>query len=171
MKYIAYSLLIVLFSCHRKEGSNKALSGKIGSFKKIILPGPNIVAHKQLKIVTYINGDCYGCVKELEKWQGFYINDSSRAQFLFYFSSMDTAHFFSYIKKHFDVGFQLIYDKEEEYLTKNNIEKYDKMFQTFLLDRDNKVILIGNPLYNKKLAELYRREISKRTNNNRNANE
>lgn len=31
----------------------------------------------------------------------------------------------------------------------------DNMFQTFLLDKDNKVIAIGNPVYNSKVKELY----------------
>jgi len=164
MKYIVYSLLlIIMFSCNKNEGSSETLHIKIKSFKKITLPDSKMPARKQLKIVTYINGDCYACVKELAEWKGFFINDSSRVQFLFFFSSLDTAHFFSYVKEHFDFGYPLFYDKESEYLTKNNIKKYDKMFQTFLLDKNDSVVLVGNPFLNKRLMNLYRQEIDRRT--------
>ncbi len=46
-----------------------------------------------------------------------------------------------------------IYDKHEEFIHKNKI--YDKRFQTVLLGKRKQVIIIGNPVLNPKLEELY----------------
>ena len=34
------------------------------------------------------------------------------------------------------------------------------MFQTFLLDKDNKVVVIGNPIHNLKVRDLYLQKIA-----------
>ena len=44
---------------------------------------------------------------------------------------------------------------ENDSLNKLNHFPSDMMFQTFLLDRDNKVLAIGNPIHNPKVKELY----------------
>ncbi len=162
MKSFVFVLLLSLLSCNNEIKNKETLNGKIERFKKIILPKNKLLNRKQLKIVTYINGDCYACVKELEEWKEWLVRDSINIQFLFIYESTDTAHFNSYIKKYFNIEYPLVYDNESEYLSKNNINKYDKMFQTFLLDKNDSVILVGNPFLNKKLAELYRKEIEKR---------
>lgn len=44
---------------------------------------------------------------------------------------------------------------EEDAFNKLNKLPTDMMFQTFLLDKDNKVVAIGNPIHNPKVKELY----------------
>ena len=37
----------------------------------------------------------------------------------------------------------------------------DPMFQTFLLDQNNKILLIGNPIYNAEIKTLYQNILNK----------
>ena len=48
----------------------------------------------------------------------------------------------------------------EDRLNKLNHFPADAAFQTFLLDRDNKVVIIGNPVYSVAMKDLYLKEIS-----------
>ena len=44
---------------------------------------------------------------------------------------------------------------EGDYLNKLNHFPADMAFQTFLLDNDNRVVAMGNPIHNLKVRELY----------------
>lgn len=48
----------------------------------------------------------------------------------------------------------IFYDREGQFMKLNRFPQR-KGFQTFLLDADNRVVLIGNPLDSKNLRELY----------------
>ncbi|HZK04102.1 MAG TPA: hypothetical protein VFC94_06845 [Bacteroidaceae bacterium] len=49
----------------------------------------------------------------------------------------------------------VIYDKYDQYLKRNSLEKYTDMFRAFLLDKDNRVVFVGDPLRNTNLQKLY----------------
>lgn len=53
----------------------------------------------------------------------------------------------------------VLYDKEEQYLKKNALEKYTDMFRAFLLDKNNRVVLVGDPLRSTDLQKLYTEKI------------
>lgn len=53
----------------------------------------------------------------------------------------------------------VIYDKEDLYLKKNSLEKYTDMFRTFLLDKNDRVVLVGDPLRNAEIQKLYNEKI------------
>jgi hypothetical protein len=52
----------------------------------------------------------------------------------------------------------MLFDVEDRPKKINSLSK-DKNFQTFLLDSNNRVILVGNPMNNKNIFDLYLREI------------
>ena len=54
---------------------------------------------------------------------------------------------------HFE--YPLFLDKNRQMQQINNFPK-EPMFQTFLLDKNNRVLLIGNPIGNTKLWNLYK---------------
>ena len=51
-------------------------------------------------------------------------------------------------------------DKDNKFKIKNNIPK-DFMLKTFLLDKTLKIVLVGNPIHNAKVKELYVKYIGK----------
>jgi hypothetical protein len=54
---------------------------------------------------------------------------------------------------------QAVYMDSEDKLYRTNKLPYNMSYQCFLLDRDNKVLLIGNPVLNPKIWELYRQTV------------
>ena len=60
-----------------------------------------------------------------------------------------------------DFEYPFYQDNGMECLKKNGFD-YDEGDEPLLLDENNKVILLGNPVHNEAIRELYVREISKR---------
>ena len=174
------SLLIylVVISCNQvKEESEKKVSRFIGD--TLFLPEISEVLYKdslyheklplnkesKLKITTLIWGDCESCIADLEGWGELFqlANSKQDIEILFYLYTSD----FNFFKKHIydDKNFHqypLILDKKLNYVDRNDLPFNDKIYQTFLLDSNNKVILVGNPTQSDKLMELYKEEIKKR---------
>jgi len=119
--------------------------------------------NEKTKLVTRINGNCYPCIYELKIWTNFiervYKNCiNCELQFYFYIACNDTNTF--NIINNNEIGFNhpIMFD------TKNDFHKLNKLnenylFHTMLLDSLNRVILIGSPIMNEKLQELYISEI------------
>ena len=54
----------------------------------------------------------------------------------------------------------VLYD--DSLYNKNSLPFDIKTLQTFLLNSNNEIILVGNPIYSEELEKLYKREIEKR---------
>lgn len=110
------------------------------------------------KILTYVDSvGCMSCKLQLMNWSKlileldtvtggavpvvFYINASSRREL-------------SYITRRDGFMHPVCYDEQDEINNLNHFP-YDMTFQTFLLDADNKVVGIGNPVHNYRVKELY----------------
>lgn len=115
------------------------------------------IEHK-CKIVTYIDSiGCTSCKLRFSEWEKIMCTvDSLRpdsVQFLFFFCP----------KRGTEIYQSLLVDRfkypvcidEEDSLNKLNHFPTDMAFQTFLLDKDNKVIAIGNPVHSSKIKDLY----------------
>lgn len=78
--------------------------------------------------------------------------------FLFFFQSDDKKEIRYLLKKdNFD---KPICMDQSDRLNELNHFPADGRFQTFLLDKDNKVVVIGNPIHNPNIRELYLKEIT-----------
>lgn len=149
----------------------KLVSERIGT--ELVLPagrvcrnGRNIpndaFSNNRAKIVVYINGECISCIDQFarwnEKWEDF--TRSGKVSILIFVRTQDEKELERYMA---DIGFShpFFIDPKGDLLFENNIP-YDKpLLHTFLLDRNNRVVLVGSPLGNPKLESLYKREISR----------
>jgi len=171
-------IFLVVISCNQgKKESEKKVSRFIGD--TLFLPEISEVLYKdslyheklplnkesKLKITTLFWGDCSSCIADLEGWGELFqlAKSKQEVEILFYLYTADFKFFKKsiYNDKNFH-QYPLILDKELNYVDRNNLPFNDKIYQTFLLDSNNKVILVGNPIYNKKLMKLYKEEINKR---------
>ena len=118
----------------------------------------------KLKITTFIQGDCPICVDELEKWNDLYQYSKSEKDLKIYFftSIPDIYHFKENFYKDNIHKYPLLLDNEYAYIDKNNLTLHKKTYQTFLSDSANKIILVGNPIYNNEIYDLYITEIKNR---------
>lgn len=114
------------------------------------------------KITTVIWGDCDVCIKELTEWKIFIdcLPENKEIEVYFYLCTTDFNFFRENLYSKDIYEFPLILDIDYLYPNINNLPYGDKTFQTFLLGKNNKVLLVGNPIYNNKLKELYLSEIS-----------
>ncbi|MDD2595860.1 MAG: hypothetical protein PHD11_08625 [Bacteroidales bacterium] len=114
-----------------------------------------------LKVVLYIDGDCSTCLLKIGFWKEFVSEMNKQKLFdfsvvVYAFSSFE-ENMRSYLKEEWNGLYQWQFDKNKSFITKN--ELYDIRLQTVLLDADNNVILIGDPLLNPTLRQLYSKTI------------
>ena len=110
------------------------------------------------KIVTYIDSvGCTSCKLQLPRWKQLIEEVDSltggSVPFLFYFHPKDMREL-RYLTRRDDFEYPVCFDEKDE-LNQQNQFPSDMTFHTFLLDRDNKVVAMGNPVLNPKVKELY----------------
>ena len=120
----------------------------------------------KLRISTLLWGDCHSCIADLKKWEEFYqfVENKKEVEIMFYLYTSDLKFFRKSLYKKEIHKYPLILDIDLKYIDRNKLPFKQKIYQTFLLDSNNKVILVGNPIYSDKLMKLYKEEINKRLN-------
>ena len=116
------------------------------------------------KICTCIWSDCRSCLYELIEWQS--LIDSFKVignvNFLFYTYTSDYDMFIQELYPEISFHYPIILDTLNLFCTLNNINPQNKLCNTFLLDEDNEVILIGNPIMGKAIKQLYYNTINRK---------
>ena len=112
----------------------------------------------EYKVVTYIDSvGCTSCKLQLSRWKEFMAEVDSlphgNVPFLFYFHPKDMKEL-RYITRREACVYPGCFDGKDDFNRLNNFPS-EMMFQTFLLDKENRVIAIGNPVQNPKVKELY----------------
>ena len=110
------------------------------------------------KVVSYIDSvGCTSCKLQLPRWKKLVVKVDSltdgRVPFLFYFHPKDMKEL-RYLTRRDDFTYPVCFDEKDE-LNRLNRFPSDMTFHTFLLDKDNKVVAMGNPVLNPKVKELY----------------
>ena len=168
--FIIIILGFVVFASCGKSNKDKSFSllqkwiGKELSFPArpvFTIQGKDTVEYpiqNAYKILTYIDSTgCTSCKLKLAEWEKFItVVDSIRphtVQFLFFLCPKNGMEIYQTLRverfKH------PICIDEGDYLNKLNHFPADMAFQTFLLDNDNRVVAMGNPIHNLKVRELY----------------
>ena len=170
MKKIGYTIaLICVLTVSCQSPHTKDLV-KECSNREIIFPSNSVfsiygeenigftASNSSYKILTYIDSiGCSSCKLQLSRWKEFMseidaISDKE-IPFLFFLHPNNIREIKIKLKnERFD--YPVCFDYKDE-LNKINKFPSDLNFQTFLLDSTNKVVLIGNPVYNYKIRQLY----------------
>lgn len=115
------------------------------------------------KIVTYVDSvGCTGCKLQLPLWSDFVAEVNSLTQgnvpfvFCFHPRALKEMKYLLHLE-----GFEypVFLDVKDEFNRLNQFPN-DMTFQTFLLDKENKIVSIGNPIHNPKVKALYLKHIS-----------
>lgn len=174
-KVVLFLIIIVssIFSVSCKKNNRKADAEKIvreWSGKTIIIPSGIVQSYlgkdtvmqmpdTPFKILIYTDSvGCTSCKLKLYSWKQLIHEADSvmpgQVNFLFYFHPKNGDELF-YLLKRDNFGYP-VYIDYENLLDKQNKFPSEMEYQCFLLDRDNKVISIGNPVLNTKIWELYK---------------
>lgn len=162
-------LLLLLISCSNRNNSDITSFLKEWEQKEILFP-KNMYFTTMLKDTIYYNLDgeykiltyvdsigCTSCKLQLPAWDmlikemdSLYVD---KVNFIFVFSPhrvKDIRH--AILTSNFN--YPVCVDDQDSIAKLNNFPS-DSRFHTFLLDKNNTVIAIGNPVYNPKIKELY----------------
>ena len=176
IKYLLYVIyLYLLSSCQNPAKDHITQLVEEWQGKEVLFP-ENPVFTRQLKdtvdyripdaeykVLVYVDSiGCTSCKLQLPKWKEFiaYVDSVSGGQvpFLFFFQSKDNKEL-RYILKRDNFRLPVCVDSQNEFGKLNRFPS-EQMFQTFLLDKDNRVKVIGNPIHNLSVKELYLKEIA-----------
>jgi len=169
MKHIGILfVLLFLFSCNRNNLEKQLInfSGTEIFFPESLQANQQgrdtlmILTHAPLKIVVWCDsiGCCSSCrIKRLLEWNEF--GDVFEPIFIFSTKANEQHSIHNTLRTS---GFKHpVYIDKGNFFRKNNPDiPSDARLHTFLLDENNKVILIGNPINNEMLWELYKEQIS-----------
>jgi hypothetical protein len=106
------------------------------------------------KIMTFINGDCSICIDKLNDWSKF-INEMKiyNVDFLIIINTNDLGLFME-VNERLKFPYSIIIDKHNSVRLKNQIPEIPDT-DCFLLDSENRTLVIGDPIINHKIREIY----------------
>lgn len=112
----------------------------------------------EYKIVSYIDPiGCTACKLQLHRWKELVTEVDSltggRVPFLFYFHPKDLKEL-RFLTRREGFTYPVCFDEKDDFNCLNHFPS-ESMFQTFLLDKENRVIALGNPILNPKVKEFY----------------
>lgn len=152
---VAFLILSSCSSFDRKHSQSfeEELKLKIGT--KLELPISNQLGSNKLHIISYIDGDCYSCLEYADLWNKFAKKISNRSvSIVIYLHSSN----YDYLKRNYSIftnsDVMIIEDKDKLFPKYNNLSE-NKILQTFLIDHNQKILLIGNPVMSENIETLY----------------
>lgn len=163
-------VFLLVVSCSESEKERLSRLVKEWEGKEILFPahstftiqGKDTVDFQfqdaEYKIVTYIDSvGCTGCKLQLPRWKELIAEVGSltggNVPFLFYFHPKDLKELRSLTRQHAFM-YPVCLDEMDEFNRLNHFPT-DVTFQTFLLDKNNKVVALGNPVLNPNIKDLY----------------
>ena len=177
MKYLflffLFSLPLVFQGCESKQTIQKVLRKSYGKQINLNLPMEYVYEDTTLdaicqpelppiKVVVYISGQlCAPCFRNYLSTTSEYVDkfSSDSVQYICVMypcpieeiqEAMDSLELSHTV---------VLYDREDQYLKKNSLEKYTDMLSSFLLDKNNRVVLVGDPLRSTDIQKLYTEKI------------
>ena len=115
------------------------------------------------KVVVFVDSvGCVSCKLQLSRWKEFMHEVDSLSDgavpFVFFFQSKDLREL-RYILKCDGLSHPVCIDTDDEFNRLNHFPG-EMMFQTFLVDSENRVKVIGNPIHNLSVKDLYLKELT-----------
>lgn len=159
-------VMFLLVSCNTRE-RNQVQLVRAWQGKEIVYPddfvytvyGEDTIKTTekfQFQIFSYVDSiGCMSCKLKLGLWKSFIeeLNAYYNVSILFVFQT-EMSEETKYILKRYNFNYPVVFNKGDAFIALNNLPADDN-FRTFLLDKDNKVLAIGNPIHNPKVKELY----------------
>lgn len=162
--------LLVVVACQDKKREEAVSSVKEWLGKEILFPKNSVFTIRgkdtidfalnasNYKIVSYIDtAGCVSCQLKLADWQRF-MEEADAASpthtpFIFYLYPKDVKDLLiEFRREAFD--YPVCLDEKDEFNRLNKLAE-SKALRTFLLDKENKIVAIGNPIENPNVKKFY----------------
>lgn len=110
------------------------------------------------KVLVYVDSTgCTSCKLQLQKWKNLMAQTDSlidkQVSYLFVFQTKDPKELHNLLIKD-DFNYPIVVDSTDSFNIINNLPE-NAIFHTMLLDKDDKVMVIGNPIHNPSVKDLY----------------
>lgn len=172
-KNITVLALVLLLSSCKNENSKLVQKVKSRYSQKVILPDslPVIQQGKfvsylkdykddaNLFLTAYIDAECGDCLFKFQEWKQVIEENSDLNVQVLLFVNAGNYGYLDYLLDDVDFDYPIVFDSTNVYLERNAI---DAISEAMLVDSERNVVLVGSPINNPKLKELYYREIRKR---------
>lgn len=124
---------------------------------------PYKIPKTDYKVVVFVDSvGCISCKLQLPKWKEFMHEVDSLSDgnvpFVFFFQTKDVREL-RYILRRDNFSHPVCIDTEDSFYRLNRFPG-EMMFQAFLVDSENRVKVIGNPIHNLPVKDLYFKEIT-----------
>ncbi|EDV01513.1 hypothetical protein BACCOP_01456 [Phocaeicola coprocola DSM 17136] len=176
--FIKISFICLLFfamSCQKNERAKIEFLVKEWNNKEIRFPDnpvftrfvtdtvPYRIPKSDYKVVVFVDSvGCISCKLQLPNWKKFMHEVDSLSDgnvpFVFFFQTKDVSEL-RYILKRDNFSHPVCMDTEDSFYRLNRFPG-EMIFQTFLVDSANRVKVIGNPIHNLSVKDLYLKEIT-----------
>ncbi len=170
-------LLFIVFASCKNNGNEASVIKIVKEWygKEVVFPSNTVFTifgqdtvdfsfqKADYKVVIYVDSiGCLSCKLQLDKWKDVIHRIDSvsdvRVPFVFVFSP-EKLRDVMYATKSGGFDYPILLDLKGEFNALNHFPD-NFNFQTMLLDRDNKVLAIGNPVQNPKILDLYQSVIT-----------
>lgn len=179
---LLYFCLILLSGCGKSSTINKELicmtsepiSIPLQDLEEYSQDRNNIKYDKVLngcKIVNYVDSkSCSICyMKSIYKWDDFiYVNEETKNVEYFFIIDVRGQNI-DELKNALDKIFfsqNIYFDTNGIFISKNKHISDNQLYHTFLLDKNNNIVLVGNPINNQEMGKLYITTINNMCENN-----
>lgn len=160
-------IILIMSGCQSQSRSHYEQIVIEYSDKEILFPDSLLLVDStfyygsgaDFKIISYVGSEgCTECKMGLEHWNRFMKRVNSvrgnRDVDMILIAEFRNPRQIDHFKEQDSSNYYLVNDSEKQFSHLNKLPN-DTQIQTFLLDSDNKVILIGNPILNPKIADAY----------------
>lgn len=184
MKLILYCIfLVVVYSCSDsnteilQELYGKEIFEPIQALHKIATKNRSLKDtlidafgnKNKFKILSYYNtSECTSCrLKELAKWKNIMsevkntqdsLINMNNIEFVFIFNVGEQLHELELNLRLHKLNIPVMFDMKGEFEKINSLPS-PEMFHCFLLDKNNKILIVGSPVKNEKIWLLYKKKI------------
>jgi len=179
LKYSVFMVLFAIFFQSCNSGKQQAKSVVDEWYQKeIIVPkklifkslGHDTVCSSifkyRFKVLVYIDSvGCSACKLKLSGWKAIIDSCKLKAYDITFLFVVQSNNYIAFEQKLYTDHFEypIIYDPNNEFNKLNKLPK-EEQFRTFLLDENNRVVLISSPIDNAKMWNLYKTVLESKTN-------
>lgn len=180
MKLLSIIFLVLICSCVFEQNKNltippDTLLTRQISFPKSLNPINNQAAYSldsflhvvnnKPKIVSIIDGNCSACIinflNGFDLLVGSLLPDDSNVELVFILnvSPSDSSYFMRNMHPEINTRGKILWDNNFNFERENKLFTPDQSLRTFMVDKDNRIIIYGNPLMEPKLLATYKEKI------------
>lgn len=117
------------------------------------------------KIYSHVNVSCGTCVRNIDLWNSFIAElKKYDIPIILICSSNDNYVLLEYVcerEQKLSFEYPFILDTKNEFLKKNQFMNECQDFKTVLTNKDDEILLIGNPINNKGIKNIYLKYLNK----------